>query len=84
VVDPQTGEVVGGFAGAQRLRLVIFRVAPGQAEQIPLLIGTASGTPRLGYAIPPGEWAIQVTLTLGLHPGDSPRRRTPLLPLTIT
>jgi hypothetical protein len=84
VADPQTGEVVGGFAAPGRPRLVIFRVAPGQAEQIPLLISTASSTPRLGYAIPPGNWAIQVTLTLGPHPADSPRRRTPLLPLTIT
>lgn len=84
VVDPQTGEVVGGYAGAQHLPLIIFRVAPEQADQIPLLIGTSSISPRLGYAIPPGEWAIQATLTLGPHPSESPRRRTPLLPLTIT
>jgi len=55
VVDPHTGEVVGGFAGFQNRPLIIFRVAPGQTEQIPLLIGTASSTPRLGYAIPPGD-----------------------------
>lgn len=84
VVDPQTGEVVGGFSGAQTLPLVIFRVAPGQTEQIPLLIGTASFTPRLGYTVPTGKWGLQATLTLGPHPGDSPRRRTPVLPLTIT
>ena len=53
-------------------------------EQTPLLIGTASSTPRLGYTIPPGHWGIQVTLTLGRPPRDSPRRRTPVLPLTIT
>jgi hypothetical protein len=84
VVDPHTGEVVGGFAGFQNLPLIIFRVAPGQTERIPLLIGTASSTPRLGYAIPPGDWGIQATLTLGPHPRDSPRRRTPVLPFTIT
>jgi hypothetical protein len=83
VVNQQTGEVVGGFAGAQSLALIIFRVAPGQAGQIPLLIGTASRTPRLGYAVPPGDWAIQATLALGPLPGDSPRGRTPLLPLII-
>ena len=49
-----------------------------------LLIGTASSIPRLGYTIPPGDWGIQATLTLGPHPRDSPRRRTPILPLTIT
>jgi hypothetical protein len=84
VVDLHTGEVVGGFAGAQTLPLIIFRVAPGQTGQVPLLIGTASSAPRLGYTIPPGDWGIQATLTVGPHPGDSPRRRTPILPLTIT
>jgi hypothetical protein len=84
VVDPQTGEVVGGFSGAQPAPLVIFRVAAGATEPIPLLIGTASSAPRLGYVVPAGEWGIQATLTLGPHPRDSPRRRTPILPLTIT
>jgi hypothetical protein len=84
VVDPQTGEVVGGFAGWRTAALVIFRVAAGATERIPLLIGTASSTPRLGYVVPAGEWGIQATLTLGPHPRDSPRRRTPILPLTIT
>jgi hypothetical protein len=27
VIDPHTGEVVGGFAGVQHLPLIIFRVA---------------------------------------------------------
>jgi hypothetical protein len=84
VVDPQTGEVVGGFSGAQPLPLVIFRAAAGATERIPLLIGTASIAPRLGYVVPAGEWGIQATLTLGSDPRDSPRRRTPILPLTIT
>jgi hypothetical protein len=84
VVDPRTGEVVGGFAGPQHRPLIIFRVAPGQTGRVPLLIGTASCTPRLGYAIPPGDWGIQVTLTLGSPLRDPPRRRTPVLPLTIT
>jgi hypothetical protein len=108
VLDPHTGEVVGGHAGFQQLPLIIVRVPPGQAGRVPLLIGTASCTPRLGYAIPPGDWGIQATLTLVPHhdaggdsrPGDAhrqalravadrrgrdlPRRRTPILPLTIT
>jgi hypothetical protein len=84
VVDPQTGEVVGGFSGFQRLPLIIFRILAGQAERVPLLIGTASFTARLGYTIPPGSWGIQATLTLGTDSRTSPRRRTPVLPLTIT
>jgi hypothetical protein len=83
VVDPETERAVGGFAGPQLLPLVVFRVAPGATERIPLLIGTASFVPDLGYAVPAGRWGIEATLTLGRNP-DSPSRRTPVLPLTIT
>jgi hypothetical protein len=55
IVDLATDEVVGGFAGFQNLPLIIFRVAPAQNRRIPLLIGTASFTPRLGYAVPAGS-----------------------------
>lgn len=84
VVDPQTRETAGGFSGVQTVPLKIYRVAPGGSTSIPLLTGTASSRPELGYAVPPGEWGIQVTLTLGPHPIHSPRRRTPILPLTVT
>jgi hypothetical protein len=80
VVDPDTGEIAGGFAGAQPLPLVWFRVEPGGTTPIPLLVGTASFLPRLGYAIPPARWAIRVPLDLG----DGRRVRTPPLPITVT
>jgi len=84
VVDPATGEVVGGFAGAQTLALIWFHVAPAASQRIPLLIGTASFTPSLGYAVSPGAWGVQTTLTLGDYPSNSYYRRTPVLPLTVT
>jgi hypothetical protein len=89
VVDPGGGEVVGGFSGVQRLPLVTFRVPPGGTERIPLLIGTASFTPRLGYTVPAGEWGVQATLDLvpagaGPEPAERRRRRTPVLLLTVT
>jgi hypothetical protein len=84
VADPRTGEIVGGFAGAQPQPLIIFPVAPGQNRRIPLLVGTASYTPRLGYTVPAGDRGIQATLTLGPDPRSSPHRRTPILPLSIT
>lgn len=84
VVDPQIGQVVGGFAGAQTMPLIMFPVAPGNTERIPLLIGTASFRPDLGYTVPPGSWGIQVPLDLEWDPYTRERRRTPVLPLTIT
>ena len=86
VVDPRTGDVVGGYSGFQTLPLVMFRVPPGGTERIPLLVGTASFTPRLGYAVPPGSWGIQVTLRLvpGRDVREQVARRTPVLPLTVT
>jgi hypothetical protein len=86
VVDPATGEVVGGYSGFQTLPLVMFRVPPGGTERIPLLIGTASFISRLGYAVPPGSWGLQATLQLAPDSDIRNRvpRRTPVLPLTIT
>lgn len=45
-----------------------------------MLVGTASDSAQLGYAVPPGEWAVRVTLELG----DGRRVRTPMLPITVT
>jgi hypothetical protein len=84
IVDPATGEIVGGYTGAQQQPLIIFRIAPGRTRPVPLLTGTASFIPRLGYAVPAGHWGIQATLTLEPGPRGSPRKRTPVFPLTIT
>ena len=89
VVDLVTGDVVGGFTGWVHSVLVAFRVPPGGTERIPLLIGTASTTERLGYAVPPGDWGVQATLELlpddeRLYDRERIRRRTPVWPLTIT
>jgi hypothetical protein len=55
---------------------------------IPLLIGTASFTDGLGYAVPPGNWGLQATLALVPDPrpesGERLLRRTQVLPLTVT
>ena len=89
VVDPETEQVVGGFAGAQLLMRVVFHVARGETERIPLLIGTESFVPDLGYTVPAGQWGMQATLNFasdpsGSDPRDSVDGRTPVLPLTIT
>jgi hypothetical protein len=94
VVDPQTRVVVGGFAGGQILPGIYFSAAPGEAVVVPVLVGTASLSPDLGYVVPVGKWAIQVTLELEDEKAagwgrdtDRPGRRrlrTPLVPITVT
>ena len=87
VVNRETGETAGGFSGAQTLSGIRFRVGPGQTERIPLLIGTDSFDPRLGYTVPAGQWGIQAVVKLGSadpEPADTLQRRTQVLPLTIT
>ena len=96
LVHPRTGEVVGGYTGYQPAPLVLFVVDPASATVVPLLVGTGSRSPELGYAVPAGEWAVQATLVLdhGRRPGWHRRGlalnstgqrllRTPLLPITI-
>jgi hypothetical protein len=79
VVDPKTNETVGGYSGAQTTSLVGFRAPAGGSVEIPLLVGTASTAPRLGYAVPPGRWAIAITLGLGVQGVF----QAPLFPLDI-
>jgi hypothetical protein len=78
VVD-QDREVVGRYTGPQRLPMVRFRVEPGQHTEVPVLVGTDSLDPALGYAVPPGKWAIVVELPTS----DGLLLSTPL-PITVT
>lgn len=80
VVDLANGHVVGGYPGAVFAMLMTFAVAPGATEPIPLLVATASFVPDLGYAVPPGQWGVQATLS----PAAGRAVRTPVLPLTIS
>ncbi|HWG62334.1 MAG TPA: hypothetical protein VG253_11535 [Streptosporangiaceae bacterium] len=84
VVNPQTGEVIGGFAGKQWMVGISFQVAAGMTERIPLVIGTASFDADLGYTVPPGSWGIQMPLELQRDQLTREQRLTPVLPLTIT
>jgi hypothetical protein len=83
VVDPATGEIVGVFEGPEHLPLVPFRIPPSTTVRVPLLIGTASLLPSLGYAVPPGSWGVEAPVRIEAGDGDSTRRKTPILPLTI-
>jgi hypothetical protein len=81
VVDPATGEIVGEVENIFPAVLGVFEVPAGGVRDIPLLIGTASLNPDLGWAVPPGRWAIQVALPMA---GDRHEvGQSPLLPIDI-
>jgi hypothetical protein len=81
VVDPATGEIVGEVENIFPAVLGVFEVPAGEVRDIPLLIGTASLKPDLGWAVPPGRWAIQVAVQIA---GDRHEAgRSPLLPIDI-
>lgn len=79
VVDPATGDCVGG-AIRQTKKRVFFDIAPGEATAIPLRVTTDSLVTDLGYAVPPGLWVTQTLLLLD----DHQQVKTPSLPLVIT
>lgn len=78
VLDPSTGEVVGGFSGWVAAVARLFTIEPRSTARVPLVVGTASYKRSLGYAVPPGEWLVEVVLRLGEE-----ERRAPPLPLRI-
>ncbi|HEX4433628.1 MAG TPA: hypothetical protein VH012_02285 [Acidimicrobiales bacterium] len=80
VIDPESKEAVGGYSGAQAMPLIRFSAPTGGSVEIPLLVGTASIVPGLGYAVPAGLWAIEISLALG----DAGGHRTPPIPLNVT
>jgi hypothetical protein len=85
LVDPQTGDIVGGYRGyipqpTAISRQTIIQLPPHGSVLIPLTIGTASTVPDLGYAVPAGEWGLVVYLWLANHEYV----RTPAMPFTIT
>jgi hypothetical protein len=86
VLDPGTGKRVGGDFGFSTLLPVMFRVARGMQTRIPVSVGTTSVVPELGYAVPPGEWHLQVDVELGNDrpPPPQPRRRLRSAPLSMT
>ena len=81
-VDPRTGEVVGGFAGSQRLPLSSSGRRRDRPGTLPCYRHRELHA-GLGYTIPPGDCEIEATLTLGPYPATRPQA-DPDLALTIT
>lgn len=83
VVDPATGEIVGVSDRPEHLPLIPFPVPSGKTVRVPLLIGTTSLVPSLGYAVPPGSWGLEAPVRIERADGESTHQKTPVLPLTI-
>ena len=80
VVDPAGRGVVGLHDGPLTLARVVHHLEPARTTRVPMLAGTASTVPDLGYAVPPGRWALEAVVALE----GRGRFRTPLLPLLVT
>lgn len=78
-VTDRSGSVVGMYVGPQTAARVGFEIEPDQSRPVPVLIGTASVVPDLGYAVPPGQWALVIALQT-----DAGHMRSTPLELTIT
>lgn len=78
VVD-EVGAVVGRFTGPQLLPFQAYPVPPGGSTEVPVLIGTDSLAPRLGYAVPPGQWHLVVLMNV-----DRVEAFSAPLPLAVT
>jgi hypothetical protein len=80
IIDDSTYEVVGGYEGGLTLLPIRLQVPGAGNADMPILVATASLVPELGYAIPPGQWAID----LDVEVAGQGRFRIPPLPLTVT
>jgi hypothetical protein len=85
IVDPANGVTVGDTMppGVRTIAPTpaqnALAIAPGGVTTFVLRVGTASRNPALGYAVPPGAWAVRVFFDRG-----GQVVRAPLLPITIT
>lgn len=57
-----SGSVVGLYVGPLNASRVGFAIESHQSRPVPVLIGTASMVPDLGYAVPPGQWGLVIAL----------------------
>jgi hypothetical protein len=61
-VTDRSGSVVGLYVGPRNAVRIGFAIGPHESRPVPVLIGTASLVPDLGYAVPPGQWRLVIVL----------------------
>ena len=79
VVTPGTDDIVGVLTGAVPAYGLTVFMAPGQAGQFPLLVGTASVLPGPEPRLPPGDY--EAVAVVHLTRGEV---LVPRAPLTLT
>jgi len=79
IIDPASGAPVNGSVRVSNAREGIVEIAPGGVGRIPLEVDTASSDPALGYAVPTGNWELQVVVHANGRTLLAPR-----LPISLT
>ena len=71
VLIPATGENVGTESGAHTLEARIWRAAPGDSIDVPVVFGTEDCRPNGQYALPAGTYEVRVGGSEGLPPAQA-------------
>lgn len=80
IINPETDQVVGYFSGIRAAVAYSYDVQSKAFVSASILIGTDSVVPELGWAVPPGSWAVRIVIGLG----DRGIACPPPLPITVT
>lgn len=79
VVDSEKGgRQVGGYPGPNGVRSFRDELGPGESLSVQVLVGSASLAPEVGYALPPGQWNLELDFKI-----DGRERRSPTWDLRI-
>lgn len=79
IVDPASGAPVSGSVRVSAAREGMIEVPPDSVQRIALEVETASSDPALGYAVPTGNWELQVVVHANGRTLLAPR-----LPISVT
>jgi hypothetical protein len=97
IVEMNGQRILGGYRGYLPRHMIgdfgAVTVPPASESTVPLIVGTASTDPSIGYSVPPGDWGLVVYLDVIVgtkHPPPQRRLnvyrnlRSPPLPFRVT
>ena len=71
LVDPVSKRIAGFFDGAIGGVGVTLRLAPGDVETLPVILGTTSPPDEVGFSVPPGRYLVEVDVPVYGEPDES-------------